>query len=163
MYIALLVLASLAAGFALSSFYYSSSTPDTRVYTSASSMIRVVQAYKQDDYYVNVLSYSDSIHVTAVDTLCARPGSRIAGNYSKGVFTLIAERGAIIDSVPATTFAPTSYTLVDSTIYSSYGVMYGSDLKGVQHSFPISDVTYISYGGGVGTVTVGVVSIELFD
>ena len=152
-------------GFALSSFYSASvaplPSPTTFSFNSNTSALRMIKGTKQanDNYYLNILTYAaDSITVTGIDSFNSKQGMNIA--YNGGNYLFTATHGTI-DTIPRAVFSTVSYTLIDSTIYTRYGVMYGKDNTGKLQSFNVSDI--ITAQGGVGTVTVGVVYIEIYE
>ena len=165
-YTILIALASLAFGFALSSFYSASVAPlpsptTTFSFNSNTSAVRIIKGAKQanDNYYLNVLCYGpDSITVTGLDSFNTKQGMNLA--YNGGNYLFTAQHGTI-DTIPRSVFSTTYYTLTDSTIYSRYGVISGRDNTGKLQNFNICDV--VSMQGGAGTVTLGIVSIEIYE
>jgi hypothetical protein len=165
-YALLLAMSSLALGFTLSSFFYSrSSAPQpymsTYNFSPISGMLRIVKGTKSADnsYYLNIINYStDSVTVNQLDSFNLRNGCSIT--YDGGTYLFQASHYGI-DSIPRSTFSVTTYTLVDSTIYSRYGVIYGKDNTGKAWTFNMSDI--VTTQGGAGTVTFGIVPIDIYE
>lgn len=164
MYTVLIALSSMTVGFALSSFYSAAPLPTpstTYSFNSATSALRMIKGAKQvdDNYYLNFLSYgADSITVTGIDSFNTKCGLSIA--YNGGNYLFTAAHGTI-DTIPRSVYSTVSYKLVDTTIYSRYGVIWGKDTTGKLQSFNISDV--VTTTGGIGTVTFGIVNIEVYE
>jgi hypothetical protein len=169
-YTLLIALSSLVVGFSLSSFFYSRSSAPAAPFSNlsfntANSQIRVLKGNKtatDNNYYVNVLTYApDSITVIGLDSMNAKSGSTI--NYTGGGnYNFNAETPGTFDSIPRSTFHQISVTLVDTTIYSKAGILYGKDKGGKAYGYNMSNIVSMQ-GGGVGTVVVGVVTIDVYE
>jgi len=169
-YTVLIALSSLVVGFSLSSFFYSKSSAPALPFSNLSfntlnSQLRILKGNKtatDNNYYVNVLTYApDSITVIGLDSMNAKWGSTVnytgGGNYNFG-----AETPGTFDSIPRSTFHQISVTLVDTTIYSKAGILYGKDKGGKSYGYNMSNIVSIQ-GAGVGTVVLGVVSLDIYE
>jgi hypothetical protein len=116
-------------------------------------------AHVNDNYYTNILTYnSDSNTIGAFDTICSKNGYTIA--YGSPFYILTASRGTI-DSVAGSVWKQNTATLVDTTIYSRLGVIYGKDATGATHSFSTNDI--ISMQGGAGCIIIGILTDETYN
>jgi hypothetical protein len=165
-YAFLIALCSLLLGFLLSNFYSAPApmpSPTTLSFSPGNTTLRMIRGVKQanDNYYFNVLTYAaDSINVTGLDSFNTKQGFNIAYNGS-GNYLFTATHGTI-DSIPRSVFSTVTYTLVDSTIYTRNGVMYGYDNTTTKwQTFSINDV--INVTGGKGTVTFAVINVETYE
>ena len=162
MYTVLIALSSMVLGFALSSYMaVPFPLPTSLNFNSPQSIVRITKGSKvsNDNYYVNVLSYGvDSNTITSLDSFNTKLGLTIAYNGSS--YLLTAQHNGI-DTIPRTVFQQTNITLVDSTIYSRFGVIYGNDKSGKLQSIPIGNIVQVQ--GGQGTVTYGQVPIDFYE
>ena len=167
-YVVIIALLSLAAGYELHHIYpgrhAESKEHDlgmsTMTFSPTSAVIHVCKGTKTNDnnYYLNIINYgADSVTVNAVDSFNLKYGATI--QYDGGPYEFIASHSGI-DSIPMSTLTTTYYTIVDSTIYTRYGVFYGADNTGKGWSFNMSCI--VSMQGQPGSVVkVGVAPIDM--
>jgi coenzyme F420-reducing hydrogenase delta subunit len=152
LYVLLIALAAIAAGFGIGRYTCSqccATTPATNMtgggfatmtVNPANSIMRLQKCSNKlnPSYYIYVLNYAaDSINLSGMDSLNTKYGASI--NYSAPNYVLSCTHG-LIDSIARSTIVQTSYSLVDSTIYSRMGIIYGMDNTGHAQSFRADDV-----------------------
>lgn len=163
----MLVLAAALIGFAAGRYgrcrpHHDKGPASSVAFNPLSSMLRIEAGSLQenDNYYAFLIHFApDSVTVSSIDTLNSSDGMAIS---CKSPVYILQSLNGTIDTLPSSVYVQHTYTLVCSSVYSRFGVVYGQDVNGQSYAFRSEDIISMQ-GDQQGNMGYGIVSLENYE